>query len=685
MWQTHGFKKAEKKKVTFSAGGNETEIDFLLVGKRQRKYLRDVKVIPGELQHRLVVADLHKKRLKRVIRKRATVRRKVWKLKEHYVRKNIEKRVRQLITIDAPDLWNCFKEGVLRACDEVCGKTRGKSIRGDTWWWNDQVKEAITRRKDAYKELCKNGTDENKARYKNMKNHAKKMVAKAMKEEVEKGLREVCENPSKVWKMMKCMKKDGRDIEGGRCLRGRDGKLNFSEEDRGKVWKEHMERIMNEENEWDQKTEAGVVEGPVEKVSREEVVKAIREMKVGRAAGPSEVSVEMISASGEIGIDVMMKLCQDVLDGKGIPADWAMSVVVPIFKGKGDAMSCGSYRGIKLLEHAMKIVERVMEKRLRQMVTIDKMQFGFMPGKGTIDAVFILRRLQEEYRDKEKKLYMCFVDLEKAFDRVPRKVTEWALRKRGIPETMVRAVMSLYEGAKSRVRVGTKLSEAFRVKVGVHQGSVLSPLVFAIVIDVVTENAREGLMSEILYADDLVLISETMEGVRGKFRKWKEAFENKGMKVNLGKTKLMVSGPEGEVSVSKVHPCGVCGKRVMANAVLCGKCDKWTHARCAKVKRVTPSLARDFVCSVCDKRSRELVVPPLEKLCDDVETVRGFCYLGDRVNASGGCEAAVTARVRAGWMKFRECEQLLSGKRFPLRLKGMVYRRVCETGHAVWK
>ena len=255
------------------------------------------------------------------------------------------------------------------------------------------------------------------------------------------------------------------------------------------------------------------MEGAVERVSREEVVKAIREMKAGWAAAPSEVSVEMIFASGEIGIDVMMKLCQDVLDGNGIPADWAMSVVVPNFKGKGDAMSCGSYRGVKLLEHAMKIVERVMEKRLRQMVTIDKIQLGFIPGKKTIDAVFILRRLQEEYRDKEKKLYMCFVDLEKAFDRVPRKVTEWVLRKRGIPETMVRAVMSLYEGAKSRARVGTKLSEAFRVKVGVHQGSVLSPLVFAIVIDVVTENAREGLMSEILYADDLALISETMEGV----------------------------------------------------------------------------------------------------------------------------------------------------------------------------
>ena len=205
-------------------------------------------------------------------------------------------------------------------------------------------------------------------------------------------------------------------------------------------------------------------------------MKALGKMKAGKAAGPSEVSVEMIAVSGEIGIDVMVELCQSVLDGRGMLDEWALSVVVPIFKGKGDAMNCGAYRGVKLLEHAMKIVEKVLERRMRRMVKVDEMQFGFMPGKGTTDAVFILRRLQEEYLDKEKKLYMCFVDLEKAFDRVPRRVLEWAMRKRGIPEAMVRAVMSLYEGAKTRVRVGLELSEEFEVKVGVHQGSALSPL-----------------------------------------------------------------------------------------------------------------------------------------------------------------------------------------------------------------
>ena len=667
------FRKTERRKVTFSTGGNETEIDFVLVGKDSRKYLRDVKTIPGELQHRLVVADLDKKKLKKVVRKGAVERRMVWKLKEEETRARFEERVGELVSVDALDLWKCFKEGVLKACDEVCGKKKGRRDRGDTWWWNEEVKEAIARKKEVYKELCKDRTEENKARYKTMKNRAKKAVAKAMRKEAEQELCKLSENPNEVFKFVKSMKKDGRDVEGGRCMRGSDGRLSFSEKDRGRVWKEHMERIMNEENEWDQRTEAAMLEGPVEKVSREEVVRAMREMKTGKAVGPSEVSVEMITASGEIGIAVMIELCQGVLDGRGIPDDWKLSVVVPIFKGKGDTMSCGAYRGVKLLEHAMKIVERVLERRIRKVVKVDEMQFGFMPGKGTTDALFILRRLQEEYRDKEKKLYMCFVDLEKAFDRVPRKVMEWAMRKRGLPEAMVRAVMSLYEGAKTRVRVGSELSEEFGVKVGVHQGSVLSPLVFAVVVDVVTESAREGLMSEMLYADDLVLISETMEGLREKFRKWKEAFESKGLKVNLGKTKMMVSGTDGEVPTSKVDPCGVCGKRVMANSVSCTKCGKWIHGRCAKVKRVTPSLARNFICGRCEKRAGEMVIP-VEELCEEVETVKGFCYLGDRVNASGGCEAAVTARARFGWVKFRECGELLHGKRFSLKTKGRVYR-----------
>ena len=84
-----------------------------------------------------------------------------------------------------------------------------------------------------------------------------------------------------------------------------------------------------------------------------------------------------------------------------------------------------------------------MLERIRALVDFDEAQVGFMPEKGTTDALFLVRRLQEEHRAKDERMYMCFVDLEKAFDRVPRRVTEWAMRKKGLPEILVKAVMSL--------------------------------------------------------------------------------------------------------------------------------------------------------------------------------------------------------------------------------------------------
>ena len=132
-------------------------------------------------------------------------------------------------------------------------------------------------------------------------------------------------------------------------------------------------------------------EGPVEEVTDEEAIEAMNKMKLGKAAESSEVNMDMIIASGTFGVGVMKKLCQRVFDRKGMPEEWKTSVVVTIFKGKGDVMDCGVYRGVELLEHATKIVERVLENRIRELVKTDEMQFGFMPGKGTTHALFILR------------------------------------------------------------------------------------------------------------------------------------------------------------------------------------------------------------------------------------------------------------------------------------------------------
>ena len=146
-----------------------------------------------------------------------------------------------------------------------------------------------------------------------------------------------------------------------------------------------------------------------------------------------------------------------------------------------------------------------------------------MPGRGTIDALFILRRMQEEYQDRGEKLYMCLVNLEIAFDRMSRKVTEMAMRKKKVSEVLMKALMSLYDGAKTKVKVGSGLSDKFRVNVGIHQGSVLSPLLFAIVVNVVTERVKDGSINKILDADDLILVGENMKDLRDKFWRWKKS------------------------------------------------------------------------------------------------------------------------------------------------------------------
>jgi len=248
-----------------------------------------------------------------------------------------------------------------------------------------------------------------------------------------------------------------------------------------------------------------------------------------------------------------------------IPEDWKSSVVLPVYKGKGDPMECGCYRGIKLLEHAMKVVERIFEHRIWQQIVIDSMQFGFMKCKGTTDTILMARQMQENFRVKGKKFYFSFVDLKKAFDRVPREVINWAMHKLGVEEWLESAVMSMYTGAKTVVRTVYGNSKGFEVKVGMHQGSGLSLLLFVIVMEAISREFSVALPWELLYADDLTLIAETEEELIKRLNEWKDNVESKGMRVSMNRTKVMTSGERQMVKQKDVRwPCGVCSKVLVA-------------------------------------------------------------------------------------------------------------------------
>ena len=165
----------------------------------------------------------------------------------------------------------------------------------------------------------------------------------------------------------------------------------------------------------------------------------------------------------------------------------------------------------------MKVLEHILNVIIRDQVSIDEMQFGFMPKCGTIDAIFILRQLQEKFLNKKKNVYFAFVDLEKSFDRMPRAVFWWAMKKLGVEEWLIRAVMSMYDNAQSKVRVNNTYRNPINVSVGVHQGSVLSPLLFIIVMEALSREFRVGCPWELLYADYLVIISESFRDLKEKF------------------------------------------------------------------------------------------------------------------------------------------------------------------------
>ncbi|KAK3509695.1 hypothetical protein QTP70_008440 [Hemibagrus guttatus] len=423
-----------------------------------------------------------------------------------------------------PDDWETTAEVIRETGRKVLGVSSGRRKEDkETWWWNEEVQDSIQRKRLAKKKWDMDRTEENRQEYKELQRRVKREVSKAKQKAYDELYTrlDTREGEKDLYRLARQRDRDGKDVQQVRVIKDRDGRVLTSEESVQRRWKEYFEELMNEENEREKRVEGvNSVEQKVDKIRKDEVRKALKRMKSGKAVGPDDIPVEVWKCLGEAAVEFLASLFNRVLE-----------------------------------------------------------------------------------------------NLEKAYDRVPREELWYCMRKSGVAEKYVRVVQDMYERSRTVVRCAVGQTEEFNVEVGLHQGSALSPFLFAIVMDQLSEEVRQESPWTMMFADDIVICSESREQVEENLERWRFALERRGMKVSHSKTEYMcVNEREGSGTV-----------RLQG---------------------------------------------------EEVKKVQEFKYLGSTVQSNGECGKEVKKRVQADWNGWRKVSGVLCDQKISARIKGKVYRTV---------
>ncbi|KAJ0445561.1 putative RNA-directed DNA polymerase [Helianthus annuus] len=519
---------------------------------------------------------------------------------------------------------------VTQVAEETLGVTTGlTSGHKDTWWWSEDVQIKIRDKQGSFRDLLRYTVEEErlrlKERYKKAKREAKKAVVEA-KNRAYKNMYERLETKEgehAMFRIAKARERRKQDLGVVKFIKGEDGHVLVKELDIKLRWQTYFSNLFNGGREVQQESDDNNTQGRqrnncyCRSITMGEIRTALKKMGRAKAVGPDNIPIEVWKCLGEDGVRWLATLFNLIFIYGKIPEQWRSSDVVPLYKNKGDAQCCGNYRGIKLLSHTMKLWERVIETRIRKETQVTVNQFGFMPGRSTTEAIHILRRLMEKYREKRRDLHMVFIDLEKAYDRVPRRLIWESLEGRGVPGKYIDLIRDMYDRTVTRVRVPVGDTESFPVEVGLHQGSALSPFLFAIVLDELSKSIQETVPWCMLFADDIMLVAETRQTLNARLEEWRAALEGNGLRISRSKTEYLY--------------CNFSGAG--------------------------------------DNEDTQVTIEGQVVL----QTTK-FKYLGSFVQSDGEIDSDVSHRIQVGWCRWRAATGILCDRRFPTKLKGKIYR-----------
>ena len=252
-----------------------------------------------------------------------------------------------------PNDWTTTANVIKETGRSVLGVSSGRKVDKETWWWNEEVKECVRRKRLAKKKWDTERTEESRQEYREMQHKVRVEVAKAKQGAYDDlyARLDSKEGETDLYRLARQRDRDGKDVQHSRMIKDRDGSVLTGASSVMGRWKEYFEELMNEENERERRAEeVTVVDQEVAKISDDEVKRALKRMKSGKALCPDDIPVEVWKCLGEMAVHFLTGLFNRILDSENMLEEWRISVMVPIFKNKGDVQSCGNYRGIKLMK-----------------------------------------------------------------------------------------------------------------------------------------------------------------------------------------------------------------------------------------------------------------------------------------------------------------------------------------------
>ena len=377
----------------------------------------------------------------------------------------------------------------------------------------------------------------------------------------------------------------------------------------------------------------------------EEVREAISKMANGKAMGPDDIPVELLKLGlhdDSIIVDEFYKIVLAVWKKEEVPQQWKDAVIKVLHK-KSDKTQCGNYRGISLVAHAGKVILKVVAWRLsgyfEEKGFLPEEQCGFRPGRSTSDMVHVIRRLQEMGRAANTPLYMCFVDLQKAYDSVDRTLLWKILARYGVPAKMISVIRQFHDGMRACVRLDDgECSEWFDVLQGLRQGCVLAPLLFNIFFTAVLTVAEQWFRKDADVVNNLVQIRQENDAGTAIVDLWAMLYAD-----DAG---VASRSPEclAKMMTVIVQVCHKFGLTVS---------EKKTETMCLRTPRVQTT-----------------VNVKVEAAGQKYKQTDRFVYLGAVVTENADMNAEIRNRTSKAWLCFRRYRrQLYDRKSAPLELK----------------